>query len=322
MTLEIEQIGADALAAVSAIVPLRPPAAAVVIVQDRLRQRQWLDANGFPLGAWRAVSSATEAAPRSRRWAGRAQETGRRLRRTRAGPRRQRPTDAAAAWAVVRLRAGAGRAVPRPRARAVGAGRAPRGRRDGDLRAGDQPPRGRECSTGPSGRRMLPPDVSRQAMRVAEGHRDEHGHRGPDRRRDVPHARWTAAGERARAQAAQLVSPLGARRVDEPVRAVRPRRVRPAVRLGRRARPGAIANLLGDLWGEGEPDFESALTIPDVRLHLYGKTSARPGRKMGHLSAVGDTVEEAREKVLTARSRLAARFDQPTESYPWSCKSY
>jgi len=43
-----------------------------------------------------------------------------------------------------------------------------------------------------------------------------------------------------------------------------------------------------------------------VRLHLYGKTSARPGRKMGHLSAVGDTVEEALEKVLTARSRLVS----------------
>jgi len=71
-------------------------------------------------------------------------------------------------------------------------------------------------------------------------------------------------------------------------------------------KPAAISNLLGDLWEGGTPDFESALTIPDVRLHLYGKTSARPGRKMGHLSAVGDTVEEAREKVLTARSRLAS----------------
>jgi 5-(carboxyamino)imidazole ribonucleotide synthase len=42
--------------------------------------------------------------------------------------------------------------------------------------------------------------------------------------------------------------------------------------------PGAIANLLGDLWKGGEPDVEAALKVPDVRLHLYGKTSARPGR--------------------------------------------
>jgi 5-(carboxyamino)imidazole ribonucleotide synthase len=61
VTLEIEQIGADALAAVSAIVPLRPSAEAVVIVQDRLRQRAWLDTNGFPLGPWRAAATAHEA---------------------------------------------------------------------------------------------------------------------------------------------------------------------------------------------------------------------------------------------------------------------
>jgi 5-(carboxyamino)imidazole ribonucleotide synthase len=69
-------------------------------------------------------------------------------------------------------------------------------------------------------------------------------------------------------------------------------------------RPAAIENLLGDLWKGGEPDFEAALIVPDVRLHLYGKASARPGRKMGHLSAVGSTTDEAREKVLTARARL------------------
>src|SRR6186713_2369746 len=61
VTLEIEQIGADALSAVAALVPLRPPASAVVIVQDRLRQRTWLDANGFPLGPWRPVTTAAGA---------------------------------------------------------------------------------------------------------------------------------------------------------------------------------------------------------------------------------------------------------------------
>jgi 5-(carboxyamino)imidazole ribonucleotide synthase len=69
--------------------------------------------------------------------------------------------------------------------------------------------------------------------------------------------------------------------------------------------PGAIANLLGDLWEGGAPDVEAALSVPDVRLHLYGKTSARPGRKMGHLSAVGATVDEARHKVLRARDLFA-----------------
>ena len=65
-------------------------------------------------------------------------------------------------------------------------------------------------------------------------------------------------------------------------------------------RPAAIHNLLGDLWAGGAPDFTRALAVPGVRLHLYGKTEARPGRKMGHLSADGDTPEEALDRVLTA----------------------
>jgi 5-(carboxyamino)imidazole ribonucleotide synthase len=69
-------------------------------------------------------------------------------------------------------------------------------------------------------------------------------------------------------------------------------------------RPAAIANLLGDLWSAGTPDFAAALMVPSVRLHLYGKASARPGRKMGHLSAVGLTGDEARDRVLRARETM------------------
>jgi 5-(carboxyamino)imidazole ribonucleotide synthase len=72
-------------------------------------------------------------------------------------------------------------------------------------------------------------------------------------------------------------------------------------------RPAAMANLLGDLWPPGgRPPFARALEVPGVKLHLYGKTVARPGRKMGHLTALGDTVEEAAERVLEARRRLGA----------------
>lgn len=70
-------------------------------------------------------------------------------------------------------------------------------------------------------------------------------------------------------------------------------------------RPAAMANLLGDLWSGGEPDWEAACRFPDVKLHLYGKAEARPGRKMGHLTALAGTVEEARERVLAARTALA-----------------
>jgi 5-(carboxyamino)imidazole ribonucleotide synthase len=69
-------------------------------------------------------------------------------------------------------------------------------------------------------------------------------------------------------------------------------------------RPAAMVNLLGDLWLDGEPDWSSALAIPDVKLHLYGKPDPRIGRKMGHLTALADTVDEAVEKAVTARDLL------------------
>ncbi len=70
-------------------------------------------------------------------------------------------------------------------------------------------------------------------------------------------------------------------------------------------RPTAIANLLGDLWVNGEPDWSAALRLLDVKLHLYGKAEARPGRKMGHITAIADTPEAAVERARYARRLLA-----------------
>jgi 5-(carboxyamino)imidazole ribonucleotide synthase len=69
-------------------------------------------------------------------------------------------------------------------------------------------------------------------------------------------------------------------------------------------RPAAMANLLGDIWQNGEPDWAAALKDPDVKLHLYGKQAARPGRKMGHLTALSSTALEAIKKVGNARASL------------------
>lgn len=71
--------------------------------------------------------------------------------------------------------------------------------------------------------------------------------------------------------------------------------------------PAAMANLLGDLWEHGEPDWAAACAFPEVKLHLYGKTEARPGRKMGHLTALAPTVEQAYDRVLRAREALTGR---------------
>lgn len=68
--------------------------------------------------------------------------------------------------------------------------------------------------------------------------------------------------------------------------------------------PVAMVNLLGDLWTGGEPAWAAALERPGVRLHLYGKAAARPGRKMGHLNCVAPTADAALEKALEARGAL------------------
>ena len=69
-------------------------------------------------------------------------------------------------------------------------------------------------------------------------------------------------------------------------------------------RPAAMANLLGDLWVDGEPNWAAAMRMPEVKLHIYGKDGPRPGRKMGHLTALGKTAQEAQDRVIAARDAL------------------
>jgi 5-(carboxyamino)imidazole ribonucleotide synthase len=306
VTLEIEQIGRDALDAVSALVPLRPPASAVLIVQDRLRQRIWLDANSFPLGAWRPVVSAAEA------------ETvvatlGRTVLKKPVGgydgrgqARVSRAADAAEAWRSL----GSGPVLAEQfldleLELSVLVAR----REDGQLVSYAPAINHHEAgvldwSVWPA---SLPENVTRDAREVAEGIASAMGIVGllavemfvtrdgrlvvnelAPRPHNSYHHTERAASTSQFEQFVRAVCGLPLGSVDV-------------------LRPGAIANLLGDLWENREPDFDAALTVPDVRLHLYGKTRARPGRKMGHLSAVGSSVEEARSKVLRARDLLARR---------------
>jgi 5-(carboxyamino)imidazole ribonucleotide synthase len=68
--------------------------------------------------------------------------------------------------------------------------------------------------------------------------------------------------------------------------------------------PATMLNLLGDLWGQrgadSVPDWAAVLALSGVHLHLYGKTQARPGRKMGHLNVTGATPEQVRATALQA----------------------
>ena len=306
VTLEIEQIGPDALAAVSGIVPLRPSAEAVIIVQDRLRQRTWLDANRFPLGAWRRADTAGEASDA-------VTTMGRSVLKKPVGgydgrgqARVGRADEAATAWESL----GSGPVLVEQfldlaLELSVLVARGP----DGSIVA--YPPAVNHHEAGvldwsvwPG---QLPPDIVGTAKEVAEGiastmqivgliavemflTRD--GRLLVNELAPRPHNSYHHSERGAStSQFEQFVRavcglPLGS--VDV-------------------LRPCAIANLLGDLWAGGDPDMAGALTVPDVRLHLYGKTSARPGRKMGHLSSIGATVDEAREKVLRARALFVSK---------------
>jgi len=68
--------------------------------------------------------------------------------------------------------------------------------------------------------------------------------------------------------------------------------------------PAAMTNLLGELWTDGEPDWAAACSFPEAKLHLYGKTEPRPGRKMGHITALAGAPDEALRLAMAARSAL------------------
>jgi 5-(carboxyamino)imidazole ribonucleotide synthase len=59
--------------------------------------------------------------------------------------------------------------------------------------------------------------------------------------------------------------------------------------------PVLMRNLLGEVWENGTPDWSGLLALPGLRLHLYGKSEARTGRKMGHYSVLSETLDRARE---------------------------
>ena len=68
--------------------------------------------------------------------------------------------------------------------------------------------------------------------------------------------------------------------------------------------PAVMVNLLGDIWGGGEPRWEGVLRHPGAHLHLYGKREARPGRKMGHVTVCEPNLERALAVALEIRRDL------------------
>ncbi len=70
--------------------------------------------------------------------------------------------------------------------------------------------------------------------------------------------------------------------------------------------PAVMLNLLGDLWAAGEPKWDKVLRYPGAKLHLYGKSAARPGRKMGHVTVLAKNVDSALNTAQEIKSMLVA----------------
>lgn len=303
VTLEIEQIARPALEAAARHAPLHPSADAVYTIQDRLRQREWLDHHRFPVGAYRRASTAQDASTA-------VAELGASICKAPMGGydgrgqiRVSTPDEGRDAWnALGGTACIVEQFLPIDFEMSILVAR----RADGALLT--YPISINHHDHGVLSWAMSPgaidPRLAKQADELGRGIAETLGVVGliacelfvtTDGRLLVnelaprPHNSYhhTQRGT-STSQFEQLVRavcglPLGSADV---------------------LRPSAIANLLGDLWTDGEPDFAASLGVTDVQLHLYGKASARPGRKMGHLSAVDSTAEGARARVLEARHLL------------------
>jgi len=300
VTLEIEQIPVPTLEAVAARAPLHPGASVLHIVQDRARQKEWLAAERFPLGAFRVVTTAEETAiavealgPSIVKSAiggydGRGQV---RVREAGEGP--------SAFDGVGGRRAVVEKFLHIADELSVLVAR----RADGAMAV--YPPSRNHHTAGVLTWAVIPSDLPTALETEAKGlagaiaerlgvvgllavemFRLRSGELLVNELAPRPHNTYHHSERScATSQFEQLVRavcglPLGATDV---------------------ICPGAIHNLLGDLWASDQPpDYAAALGVPGVRLHLYGKADARPGRKMGHLSAVGVTADEALARVRRA----------------------
>jgi 5-(carboxyamino)imidazole ribonucleotide synthase len=312
VTLEIEQIGIDALREVAALAPLRPGVEPVRIIQDKILQKEWLAANQFPVGPFCVVRTEAELAEAVRALGGRVFVKTARGGYDGRGQVRlgfdAEPTEAevAAGWAAL-----GGRPVVVERALeldfeiSVMAARSPAG----EVRSYPAARNHHErqilaWSVLPAG---IPAELEARAQEIARGviaglavegllcvemFVTGDGELLVNELAPRPHNSYHQS-ERACAtsQFEQLVRttcnlPLGETDI---------------------LTPAAIVNLLGEVWLDsagGRPDFAAALAVPGVRLHLYEKREARAGRKMGHLSATGATADEALARVLEAKGRL------------------
>jgi 5-(carboxyamino)imidazole ribonucleotide synthase len=305
LTVEIERIAQEGLAAAAQFCPTRPSAHVLSLAQDRRVEKGWLNEHGFPTAPYRVVDSAEEAVAAVQALGASVAKTAREGYDGRGQARIANVAEAAAAWTSLGGRPCVIEAwLPLEFELSVIVARAP----SGEVRT--YPPALNHHTNQILDWSVLPgpmdPAIARRAEDVARRIASaialegllaieffvlKDGQLLVNEMAPRPHNSGHPATEAClTSQFEQLVRaccnlPLGSTEA---------------------VRPVAIANLLGDLWEKGPPRFEEALAVEGVTLHLYGKETARPGRKMGHLSASGPTAKEAIARALEARRRLEA----------------
>jgi 5-(carboxyamino)imidazole ribonucleotide synthase len=306
VTLEIEKISLAALEAAAAHAPVRPSRDVLAIIQDRALQKTWLDRAGFPLGPYRVAHDEKEleaaihalggpcfvkSATGGYDGRGQAEVTS--------------PVEAASAMKEI----GGGKVVVE-RALGIDAELSVLVARTPSGEIAVYPPAKNHHERRILAWSVIPapiePEMASRAMEIGRAVASALGVEGllvielfviggellvnelAPRPHNSFHATQIACSTSQFEQHARAVCdlPLGATDA---------------------LRPAAIVNLLGELWIDAAPAFPEALSIGGVRLHLYGKRGARPGRKMGHLSATGSTPEDAIARAREAFARLSRR---------------
>jgi 5-(carboxyamino)imidazole ribonucleotide synthase len=307
VTLEVEQIATGSLRAALRHAPVRPGPMVLDIVRDRGRQKAWLRERGFPVGDYRVVGSAEEVHAAIDALGGEV------LLKARVGGydgrsqvRLQHVDHANEAWAAIGERpAVAERALDLKRELSIMVARAPSGAMT------VYPPAVNHHERQVLAWSVIPGSLTQVvAKRAAKLARDIAVALGVE---------GLLAVEMFLTRDGQLlINELAPRphnsfhatelacvtsQFEQLVRAVCDLPLGSTDAL----HAAAIVNLFGDLWLDGRaPPFERALAVAGTRLFLYGKASARPGRKMGHLAAIGDTPAAALERAQEAFAQLTA----------------
>jgi 5-(carboxyamino)imidazole ribonucleotide synthase len=315
VTLEIEQIGEHSMASAATFCPVRPSGAMLAVIQDRIEQKNWLVKHGFPVGEFRAVRSLEQTRTAITELGGRCfcksatgGYDGRGQGKVGFGSGPVTEDEIRGAWEA--LGEGPGvveKAVDLEREISVMVARSPRG----EVKVFPAAWNHHEnqilvWSVIPA---AIPAELEQKARAIAYEIADTFGLEGLL----AVEMFVTKGGE-------LLVNELAPRphnSYHQSERACVTSQFEQAIRavcnlpLGDVdvVQPTAIANLLGDLWLnlDGSPRevrFDKALAVPGVRLHLYEKLKPRKARKMGHLSAVGKTADEAVALVLKAQAAL------------------